>query len=265
MELDHFIWYPIPGKGYQDKPIALSGTFNTFIYIKLFKNEYVPIIVQYSKKKFVGYMFFNKPNLDYVLFSRIFHKENLDEYGRTGVIHHSAIIERRHLENGRISLLSVEKAMSEFTDSHPFPKGNIEPLIVEENKTRNFGYAGEIKKYLTPQSVEMLATRITESPANKTSLRCLGANKDIRLKIGVYLVELLNFTCHLRPISFTTERPSQNEYYNLFDVVIWERALMPTANAENWAVILWDAIEYNLPHIKGKENIYRKIHEAFTD
>lgn len=262
IKLNHFIWYPIPGKGYQDKPIAFSGDFNPLLYISLFRNEFIPIIVSYSKEDFRGYLFFNKPNKSEILFSCIFPKKNVDEYGRTGVFHHSVIIDRNYLQRGEISLFSVEKAMVGFDKKVQFPKGNIEKLQVELNEKPTFSYSN-LKKYVSKASVETLATRLMSNERNKTIFRCLGANQRERFKIAIYLIELLNFNCGIKEISFSNEIPLTAEYYKLFDILILERAYPPESDAEDWAVIPWDLEESKLQRIKGKEDVYKKIDDVF--
>jgi hypothetical protein len=100
------------------------------------------------------------------------------------------------------------------------------------------------------------------SPSHRTSFRCKGANKEKRKNIAIYLTELLSFRGGI-PISFCTERPITNEYYELFNLAVTERAIAPDANAEAWAMINWDTQEEGLKRLGGKEAVYKLIDEAF--
>ncbi len=262
MKIDHFVWYPIHGKGYQDKPVAISGGFDPELFTNVFKQEFAPLMMSYSQKDYKGYMLFNKPNMSYVLFTHIFHKV-VDEYGRRGVIHHSAIIDKKALKNGEITLLDVETAMNKFDDEYPAPKGEISSLELKTHESPTYEYDDKIYKYISKAAVETLATRMLTSSSNRTAFRCQGADKDKRRNIAIYLVEILTFKCGI-PISFCTERPITSEYYNFFNLAVTERAIAPDSDAEYWAVINWDELEATLPRIDGKDEIYKIIDDAFS-
>lgn len=263
MKLHHFVWYPVAGKGYQEKPIAASGSFNPLLYTSLFKNEFIPIVVSYSKEDFRAYLLFNRPDRNKVLFSCIFPKKRVDEHGRTGVFNHSAIISKADIKRGMVSFFRTEKAMREFDDKNPMPKGKIEPLNVRERAKPAFSYVKKLPDFVSKAAVETLATRLMRSKSAKTILRCKGASKADRFKMAVYLAELLNFRCGIRPISFSTEVPTTSEYYELFDLLVLERAFPPEANADKWQVILWDLDTPSLPKLKKASSVYKKIDAAF--
>ncbi len=261
MEIDHFVWYPIHGKGYQDKPVAISGEFNPGLFTNVFNKEFAPLMMSYSQKDYRGFMFFDKPNIRQVLFTFIYHKV-VDEYGRRGVIHHSAIIDRKDLKNGKVSLHDIEDAMNRFDEANPAPKGDIPALEVPAYDTPKYAYQDKLYKYVSKGAVETLATRMLNSPANRTSFRCQGAGTNNRKNIALYLIELLGMRGGI-PISFCTERPISNEYYQFFNLAVTERAIAPSANAEDWAVVNWDELNVGMPRVGGKEEVYKLIDEAF--
>ncbi len=262
MEIDHFVWYPIHGKGYQDKPVAISGDFNPGLFTNVFNKEFAPLMMSYSQKDYRGFMLFDKPNIRHVLFTYIYHKI-VDEYGRRGVIHHSAIIDRKDLQSGKVSLFDIEEAMNKFDEANPAPKGDIAPLEVTSYEPGQFRYKDKIHKYISKASVEILATRMMNASRNRTSFRCQGAGTKGRKNIALYLVELLGFRGGI-PISFCTERPINSEYYGFFNLAVTERAIAPDANAEDWAVINWDELNVGMPRIGGKEEVYKLIDDAFS-
>ena len=262
MEIDHFVWYPIHGKGYQDKPVAISGDFNPGLFTNVFDKEFAPLMMSYSQKDYRGFMLFDKPNIRHVLFSFIYHKV-IDEYGRKGVIHHSAIIDRKDLQSGKVSLFDIEEAMNKFDEANPAPKGDIPPLEVPAYEPGQFRYQDKIFKYISKASVETLATRMMTASRNRTSFRCQGAGTKARKNIALYLVELLGFRGGI-PISFTTERPISSEYYGFFNLAVTERAIAPDANAEDWAVINWDELDVGMPRVGGKDDVYKLIDDAFS-
>jgi hypothetical protein len=261
MKVDHFVWYPLHGKGYQDKPVAISGDFNPGLFTNVFKQEFAPLILSYSEADYRGFMLFNKPTMSHILFSYIYHKV-VDEFGRRGVIHHSAIIEKKALMKGEITILEVEAAMKKFDEEYPMPKGDIPALELPVHDKPKFEYEGMIHKYISKAAVETLATRMLSSKESKTAFRCQGAGKDKRKSIAIYLTELLTFKCGI-PISFCTERPITTEYYEFFNLAVTERAVAPEANAESWAVINWDVSDPGMKRLGGKDAAYKAIDEAF--
>jgi len=258
MELSHFVWYPIPGEGYRKLPVASSDGFNPSVYIHLFAGEYVPIIYK-TNENYAAYLLFNKPTLREIVFTKISLKKKMDEYGREGLYHHSAIIKREALENGTISLFDVEKAMDDFEKVYPRPRGNIPPLEVPQNESFNYMC---LKKYLTQQAVEHIVSRFTKTGKNRTFLRCPGATEKERFEISVALLTLLNFVFKLQPISFSTETPLLGVHYKFFNLLVVERVIPPDRDADEWIVIRWD--EQKEIQRKIPEDIKEKLSEIFS-
>jgi len=263
MRLDHFLWYPVKGEGYPKIPLACSGEFNLHIYMRIFENQFIPIIVDSYSENFRGYLLFNNPVIGDVIFTSIFPKEEVDEYGRAGIFHHSVIIPRDDLKEGRISLFSIEESMRAYEEENPFPEGKIEKLEVPDNEMPSFAYIDNLKKIATERAVESVATHMMKSKENRAIFRCKDASQLDRFRIGVYLVELLNFVCDIREISFSTDPPLSDSQYPLFDMLVLKRVYSPQQDADNWGVVFWDMLERPPERIKHKEEIYRKIEEAF--
>ncbi|UCF08073.1 MAG: DUF87 domain-containing protein [Thermoplasmata archaeon] len=267
--LDHFIWYPIPGKGYQDLPIAISTEGQPSLFTRLFQlptergPEFSPILVRYEVEDFKGHLIFNKEHRNQIIISYITHTPVADEYGRTGVFHHSAIVDKKLFKTGGISLLNVLETMEDYDKNNTYPKGKIEKLEVQKKDTPGFDYKGKIKNIISKAAVETLATRLMTSDRYRTIFRCLRSSSEDRMRIAIYLLELLNFECGLRPISMVTERPIP-QYNELFDVAVTERAIDLRTNAEDWAVILWDLEHPLSKRIKNRDDVYKKIDEAFS-
>ncbi len=267
--LDHFIWYPLPGKGYQDLPIAISTEGQPSLFTRVFQlptergPEFAPILVRYEEENFIGHLIFNKQNRNQIIITYITHTPEADEYGRTGVLHHSAIVDKKLIKSGNISLLTVIEAMENYDKDTTFPKGKIEKLKIQTKEKPGFDYKGKIQNIISKAAVETLATRLMTSDRNRAIFRCLRSTNEDRMRISIYLLEFLNFECDIRPISMTTERPIP-QYNELFDVAVTERAIDLRTNAEEWEVILWDLEHPSLKRLKDRDDVYKKIDEAFS-
>lgn len=271
ISLDHFIWWPVEGKGYLEYPVAATEGFSPRLYKNIFK-EFVPIHLRSHEHNpdFKGYLLFNRPDREKFLFTTISWLQDTDEYGRTGQLHHSVIIDKRLLEDKKISLFDIDEAIKDYKkeimeikNDPPEPTFTIPPLEVPEKENDIPDYQNKLKNYIFKAPLESVATRFMENDRNRTILKCNRSEQSERKNIAFFILELLNFKCGIRPISITTEQP-RPEYVELFDLIISTSIPKIKRKSEDWRYIDWNRDRPAYERLKGEEDTYRKIDRAFS-
>ena len=250
--LDHFVWFPVEGSGYQETASGSSKKINPKHFKSWFK-EFLPVFLSHSQEE--AYLIFNKSQSPFLLLTRIGYTE--DEIGRDAPMHHSAVVHKKLLEEEKLSLFDVRDSLAEFDKKHQRVEGELERLKVPEKESQDFAYKDELKTLLTPAAVKSLTYRLLKSKRNRVILRCEGSKETERFKIAAYLVKLLSIDFDIRAASVTTIRP-RDKYCNLFDLAVTEKTFTPPRHTENWSYVEWDLDEFE----KGKPKD-KKLKKAF--
>lgn len=229
MEIDHFLWQPVPDEGHLKTITACSqGIENRKrVYINNFKKEgkiyYFPL--KGKSKGFLGHILFNNPQRPEILLSRFYQGENLDEKGRGGQINHTAVIRREFLEKGILSLSKINECMREFERKMEALERTgeiLNKLEVKPNDKVGFEFFSEISNRMDLNSAHDMASALLAPNPKPILFITEEDDLDTRFKYGQYLIEMLNFHCGLKPISFCTQNTDER-FLKSFDLFVLEK------------------------------------------
>jgi len=213
IRLEHFLWFPKEGTGYDEEASAKSRGVNPNHYVNWF-GEWLPLILRYNEKE--AYMMFNRSHSPYMLFTRVSHQ--LDEHGREARGQHTVLIPEELLKQERLSLFEVKDAVSRFDEKYENPEGIIDKLRVPEKEGEGFEHMDSIRVFLTKSALKKLSYTLIKNERNKVMVRCPSSEVSERFQIMVYLMKLFNLDFDVRPdISLTSSKP-RDEYIDLFNI-----------------------------------------------
>ncbi len=257
--LDHFVWFPVEGAGYEEDASAATEKVNP-VHFKPWFKEYIPVSLGYQDKE--AFMFFNRSKSPFLLMTRLGFTE--DELGREAATHHSVVVHKELLKQNKVSLFDIKESLRLFDEENPKPKGDIERLKVPEKEGQGIKYKGDLSTLITPSAVKSLVYRSLKNKNNRTILRCQGSDVSERFSISAYLIDLFVIEFNLRPLSLTTKRP-RGKYCNLFDVAVVEKTFSPPRHSDYWSYINWDLEEFNkgTPKNKKLKMVFEKIDNDF--
>jgi len=260
IRLEHFLWFPKEGTGYDEEASAKSRGVNPNHYVNWF-GEWLPLILRYNEKE--AYMMFNRSHSPYMLFTRVSHQ--LDEHGREARGQHTVLIPEELLKQERLSLFEVKDAVSRFDEKYENPEGIIDKLRVPEKEGEGFEHMDSIRVFLTKSALKKLSYTLIKNERNKVMVRCPSSEVSERFQIMVYLMKLFNLDFDVRPdISLTSSKP-RDEYIDLFNIAVTPRKFIPYKHKEEWSIIDWEESEFykGKPKHKKLKKIFDRIEEDY--
>lgn len=251
--IDHFLWYPTK-KEYRRIPNAMSDNFNIWLYINRFGGKFPPI--WYNTKTNESERFLIDDGNSDILYNIVYPIRGAK---RASAVCHSAIIDKTLLKAKKVSLYDIENAIFDFRENFDFRDGNnvsIEKLELSCRTGYDYEYKKALKKWVTKESIFDMVSTMLDKRDYKILYLCDDATGEIKKDIMIYLTQLLNFDCSIKPLSFSTVLP-KGVYFNFIDIIVSD------VPSKDYGYIGWIRTKSLVKKREKHNEIYEMIEKCF--
>ena len=251
--LEHFIYGPVPKKGYAIR--AESDKADAAGYKEIFHGYFVPIDPVFLKDySCESRMIVSVPQLDKILFSRIFKRGRLDDKGRGGILNHTLIVPRAAFEKG-LSYKMLDEVMLDFERENGIPVGKMPTIELKYSSKRNDEDIEDINNIISKRSMEKIIKAIQKDRKSKVFLVAKNSTHEIRRKVAYAVSKVVEIQLNLAPLRILTDPPLPLILDNFPNVVVSGKMVHLKPN-RGWVVT---------PTFKGEAEVYNPVEQKKVD
>ncbi len=259
LTVEHFIYGPVPKKGYAvraESPNAHAGE-----YKEILKGYFVPIDPIFMKDySHEARMIVSSPEMEQVIFSRIFKRRKVDDKGRGGILNHTAIIPRKALENG-LSYKRIDEIMSDFERENGIPIGGLQPLEISYERGEDEDTAN-VHNVISKSSLEKIIDSFQKNQRSKLFMISKNSTFEVRIELAYALSKIIDIKLKLAALKIITDPPLPLILEIFPNVVISGRMIHLKPN-RGWFVVKPFKEEMGIYTSVEKEKVERTLEELY--
>ena len=234
VELSHFIYGPAPKKGYTIRAQSSSSAVHEFEEIT--NRFFVPINPNMVEgMSYEVRMICDTPKSQYIYFSRIFKRAKLDERGRTGILNHTVVIPKEHL-NKNLSYRDITNAMVKFEEEQGIPIGNISPLSVEWDEKGGDEDIKNAPRYISKESLKKIVNALLEKRNPKVFIIYKRSSFEDRINLAYSLSKVLEVKFNIGGLKIITEPPLPL-LIDIFPNIVISKVMIGLKPNRGWIVV----------------------------
>lgn len=231
--LEHFLYGPVPGKGYAIR--AESPAAHAQDYKELCRGFFVPIDPSFLKDfTHEARMIISAPNMGSIYFSRIFKGTKLDDKGRSGILSHTVIVPLDFMKNG-LSYHILEDALQEFEKSNGILEGKMPALNIEWDESGPDLDTAEMQRRISKESLKKVI-EVLQKGNHRIFLIHKASTFRERIELAYAISKTVDIKLQVKPLTIVTEPPLPLILDSVADIIISPRMISLKAN-KGWAVI----------------------------
>lgn len=257
IKLNHIIYSLIPYKGYGVRAWSNKEIVSEIEYA--FKGWFSPYEQAIVKP---GYELraITETIRDYLYIARIFIGEKLDELKRSGIVSHIVAIPVKLLNEIKLSLEQVDKAMQNYIASRGVGEGDIESIELEVEPLKD-QLDPEIDYFRKTVSIDQARKMLTgiSKPYGKVVVLY---ERDLwsRIKLAYSIAKILSIH-GLKNYIILVDKPVDNIMIEYENVVLVLSKLIPLKWIDDWSVVKIVSDKMKRGELSIEETL-RKIYES---